>query len=493
MKSAFRHPVRPFLAVVLLGSALAPACRDGSDPTGIDNGLPEPNQPPTASFTVSATEGHAPLEVLFDAGASRDPDGEIVSYDWEFGDGHRGTGVRVTHVYRTPGYFVPRLTVTDDRGATDTALDPSILVTISPGEGAGTIAGTVWHDRAGDGVRLPDSPGVVGSIVFLDLEGTGSRDPGDPFTVTDHHGRYAFPGIDTHRSYLVTQELGLGWTNTFAARTDGSGGEPSPGPSRIIGGTPAERGEFPFQVALLFAAIPANENAFTCGGTFIASRWVLTAAHCVVDIQTGGLRSPSTFQVLVGTHDLTSGGERIPVKTIRVFPNFDADSFAGQDIALLELDREFMIPRTVLQTPERPAFSRPGTVATAIGWGRTTWRGSISTTLRQVEMEIISNDECRRMLDEDVVASTICAGLLGTTRSICSGDSGGPLMVPANGEWVQVGVSSFARNCQPPVAFARVSEFTAWIQRQVPREPSMAVEVGWGEGDSAQVDFGNFR
>jgi len=53
------------------------------DPTG---GAP-PNALPTASFTATPETGEAPLTVSFDAGASDDTDGTIVSYEWDYGDG----------------------------------------------------------------------------------------------------------------------------------------------------------------------------------------------------------------------------------------------------------------------------------------------------------------------------------------------------------------------------------------------------------------------
>jgi PKD repeat protein len=503
-----RTPRFPFALIVLLApGALVAGCGGDSDPTGVEP-LPDPtpNQPPVAAFSTSVTEGSAPLEVTFDAGASMDPDGEIVSYSWEFGDGGTGSGVQVTHTYQAPGYFTPRLRVTDDRGATGEAVDEPVIVTIPPGDGAGVIAGTVRHDLRGDGEAHPGDPLVPGTLVYLDLDGTGTRSPGDPFTVTDREGRFSFEGVDTGRSYQVTQELGLGWTNTWAGPSPAPRPAAAPrlpmpsrgaslsstAPSRIIAGEPAGKGEFPFMVALLFSHVTNNADAFTCGGTFIASRWILTAAHCVVT-GTGQVRPPSAFNVLVGTEDLASGGERLPVERIRVFPAFGAESFAGNDVAVLELDRHFMIPRTVVQTRDEPWHSRPGNVATAAGWGMTSFQGNISTLLRKVEMELISNGECQRMLDENVVPSTICAGLLGTTESICSGDSGGPLMVPGEHRWVQVGVTSFGRNCQPPIAFARLAEFTSWIEQQIPPEPSMAVEVDWSQGDSVEVHFRNFR
>ena len=478
---------------------------------------PGPNEPPTASFRISVAEGPAPLNVTFDAGASSDPDGEIIDFAWDFGDGNTGSGEIVTHTYQAPGAFRPRLTVTDDRGARDVVTDPLILVFSPPGDGNGTVTGLVWRDRVGDGVRGPDVPGIPGVRVRLVLDGSGSPGPNDPLTVTDRDGRFAFRGVATDGVVRVTQELDLGWTNTAVEQvggpvirtsgaekvwSDGGGGpsgptappEPTGGdPARIIDGEVVAGGELPFMVALLRAGPPSNPDAFTCGGTFVAARWILTAAHCVVDMSSGQLLPASAFRVLVGTQDLASGGERVAIRAIRIFPAFNSASFAGDDVAVLELERDFLVPRVALQTPNDLAPSAPGTLATAAGWGRTTFSGSISNRLRSVEMEVISNGECRRMLDESVVDATICAGLLGSSGSICSGDSGGPLMVFREGDWVQIGVTSFGRNCQPPMAFARVSAFREWIGRQIPAEPSLTVEVDWGGGDEAEVAFGNFR
>lgn len=79
---------------------------------------PATNKPPVANFTYSPQKGEAPLTVTFDASLSYDPDGQIVRYDWDFGDGTFGSGKIVTHTYTREGLFQVRLIVTDDKGKT---------------------------------------------------------------------------------------------------------------------------------------------------------------------------------------------------------------------------------------------------------------------------------------------------------------------------------------------------------------------------------------
>ena len=76
-----------------------------------------PNVAPTASFTSSVTSGTAPLGVAFNAAASKDPDGTIVSYNWNFGDYTSGAGQTPSHTFTSAGTFPVTLTVTDNRGA----------------------------------------------------------------------------------------------------------------------------------------------------------------------------------------------------------------------------------------------------------------------------------------------------------------------------------------------------------------------------------------
>jgi PKD repeat protein len=76
------------------------------------------NENPLAGFTVSTSQGPAPLSVTFDGSSSSDPEGGPLSYSWNLGDGNTAQGVSTSHIYTSPGSFVATLTVTDDQGAT---------------------------------------------------------------------------------------------------------------------------------------------------------------------------------------------------------------------------------------------------------------------------------------------------------------------------------------------------------------------------------------
>lgn len=87
-----------------------------------------PGVPPVASFTYTPIDPLVNETVTFDASGSYDPNGTIVNYEWDFGDGISDTGLVVTHAYSTEGTFTVTLTVTDNDGLTDTT---AATVTIS--------------------------------------------------------------------------------------------------------------------------------------------------------------------------------------------------------------------------------------------------------------------------------------------------------------------------------------------------------------------------
>lgn len=116
------------LTVILMALGLAlglSSCTRDTKP-------PQPeNKPPIASLEFEPKMGEAPLTVHFSAATSTDPDGQIASYSWDFGDGGKGTGLFTEHRYTKKGSFVVSLTVTDDKGATAT-IKRTVFITEPP-------------------------------------------------------------------------------------------------------------------------------------------------------------------------------------------------------------------------------------------------------------------------------------------------------------------------------------------------------------------------
>ncbi|KAL1501553.1 hypothetical protein ABEB36_006854 [Hypothenemus hampei] len=228
----------------------------------------------------------------------------------------------------------------------------------------------------------------------------------------------------------------------------------SPG-LKIVGGTVAARGQFPYQVALII-----NNSGF-CGGSILSNQWVLTAAHCV--------DTATSVQIIVGAHNpRTTVNEptqvRLAANARTVHAQWNPNTIAN-DVALLRAASipvgQSGISRVNLAAASAGTFA--GSNGVISGWGRTSDASSaIATELRTVTVPVITNAVCQQTYGTSSVnAQHICtSGANG--RGSCNGDSGGPLTV--NG--VQVGIVSFGtRLCAAgnPSVFARVSHFRSWI------------------------------
>jgi glucose/arabinose dehydrogenase len=143
------------------------------------------NRGPTAVASANPTSGPAPLAVNFDGRASSDPDGDPLSYEWNFGDGAPAdSGAQVSHTYASPGTYTATLTVRDGRGG-----QHSTTVRIDAGNDppAPTIASPTPTERFG-----------VGQEITLSGTATDPQDGSLPdsalsWTVIKHHDEHVHP------------------------------------------------------------------------------------------------------------------------------------------------------------------------------------------------------------------------------------------------------------------------------------------------------------
>jgi len=147
---------------------------------------------PSAVFTMSADNGESPLVVTFDASASTDPDGAVVLYEWDFGDGATGTGRIAIHVYTVEeeAVFTVRLTVADDDGNRTGATKSVTVRPAAAPEETATIE-FVWpfhYDAYGDDLaNLNDE--------YFTLQNTGAQTVDlSGWTVSNERGQiFHFP------------------------------------------------------------------------------------------------------------------------------------------------------------------------------------------------------------------------------------------------------------------------------------------------------------
>nr|XP_027219510.1 serine proteinase stubble-like [Penaeus vannamei] len=245
---------------------------------------------------------------------------------------------------------------------------------------------------------------------------------------------------------------------------DGCGVAPiSVGNTRIVNGTAASVGEYPYQVAVL-STIAGRQ--YQCGGSIIKERWILTAAHCFYDLSNN---KATSVDIIYGTIDINGGaGTTVTASRFIDHPGYDSNTNAN-DIALVELPQplnyatDANIQPICLGLQEDIPF---GGKAVASGWGTLSFGGSSPDVLQEVELDIITIDECQQKasLPPDT-NSVVCA--LTLYKDTCQGDSGGPLVAKlCDGTWAQIGIVSYGFQCavpDNPGVYTRVSAFASWI------------------------------
>ena len=140
----------------------------------VDDGSGTSNSSASDSFTVLINDPPQPDagpdhrvavgdRVPFNAARSRNPDGKIIDYQWDFGDGHRASGIEASHAYQEPGVYTVTLTVQDDSGTdSDTRSDQaSVIVNHPPVAIAGPDQQLHRSEVAFDGSASSDRDGEI--------------------------------------------------------------------------------------------------------------------------------------------------------------------------------------------------------------------------------------------------------------------------------------------------------------------------------------------
>uniref|UniRef100_A0A2A4J7U7 Peptidase S1 domain-containing protein n=1 Tax=Heliothis virescens TaxID=7102 RepID=A0A2A4J7U7_HELVI len=237
-------------------------------------------------------------------------------------------------------------------------------------------------------------------------------------------------------------------------------------PSRIVGGSSASLGQFPYQAGLIIN-LPGAQSA--CGGSLLNHRRVLTAAHCWFD----GKNQATSLTVVLGSINLFTGGTRLFTNSVGMHGSW-SPALIRNDIAIINLPSNVgtsgSIAPIALPSGNELNNQFAGFTATASGFGRTWDGGAVSPTLNHVNLPVITNNVCWSTLSILVHSTNICTSGAGG-KGTCQGDSGGPLVVTSNNRRILVGVTSFGSGsgCQvgAPAAYARVTSYISWINQRL--------------------------
>jgi trypsin len=207
---------------------------------------------------------------------------------------------------------------------------------------------------------------------------------------------------------------------------------------RIINGTNAAQGEFPFH------AILSDNNSYFCGGTLIAPEWILTAAHCIAEANpplTITLNTINAIQ-LSGGHQIHSGIE------FYVHPAYD-DNTLENDIALIKLSTTSNLPLANLPIQNDNFGTAVGETNIIIGAGADENENDGILKKATVEIGESNNKEI------------VFLGLPGS----CYGDSGSPsLKRVSSNNYTITGVASYGdQDCNQFSGYTKINKYREWI------------------------------
>ena len=311
---------------------------------------------------------------------------------------------------------------------------------------------------------------------------------------------------------------------------------------RIVGGDPANIQNWPAQAALRLHSKAGQVSFYFCGGTAIADRWILTAAHCLpeyVSKLTGQLRDSKgkphqgQLEVVLGAGDLrhVRPDQVFAVERVIVQERYRSEvdkalqiadlkqrrralariaPAIGDDVALLRLARPWTgAPMELSLLAATDPATPPGTQVRVAGYGttehnkdkvepdrfdRADGKGELfagSAILLETAIETIATPKCKQSYSAYAVSDgQVCAGLDQGGKDSCQGDSGGPLVaMDARGCVWQIGLVSWGEGCAEKKAYGvytRVSHHAEWIQKHT--GPLKGYLPPRGAGDRQHLD-----
>ncbi|PVV05149.1 hypothetical protein BB560_000335 [Smittium megazygosporum] len=215
---------------------------------------------------------------------------------------------------------------------------------------------------------------------------------------------------------------------------------------RIINGKPANITQFPFIAQIFYRNASFINFSFRCTGSLISDLWILTAAHCLTDVNRN-LVSPGDFRVAVGKDELVANADANDQYRVSFIGNFGYKENATLDAGLIKLAKP--VP-SIVATPAK-LYTSPVKKRLRVniaGFGLTDYaKPTPSNVLLQTRVYISQSANCSGFSPgwKSNNGPQICQENY-KDLSPCKGDSGGPMVTKIKGKNVIVGITSSGGN-----------------------------------------------
>ncbi|EDX08140.1 clotting factor G beta subunit [Drosophila simulans] len=235
---------------------------------------------------------------------------------------------------------------------------------------------------------------------------------------------------------------------------------------KIVGGQETRVHQYPWMAVILIY------DRFYCSGSLINDLYVLTAAHCVEGVP------PELITLRFLEHNRSHSNDDIVIQRyvsrVKVHELYNPRSF-DNDIAILRLNQPVDMRHHRLRPICLPvqSYNFDHELGIVAGWGAQREGGFGSDTLREVEVVVLPQSECRNgttYRPGQITDNMMCAGYISEGgKDACSGDSGGPLQTTFDeqpGQYQLAGIVSWGVGCarpQSPGVYTRVNQYLRWL------------------------------
>lgn len=239
----------------------------------------------------------------------------------------------------------------------------------------------------------------------------------------------------------------------------------------VKGGEHTTHAQYPWTVVITRPG-SAHPQKVSCGGALVRPTKVVTAAHCL-DPQYGDYKDKT---VIWGRTDLTTNdGTVAKIASYWIHPDYQWGSLAGDDVAVLTLDKAVGTADSLLQLATDPALNAVGTQTTIATNGKTgagTTTADYDPVIKKATLPIIDPDAtggCKNIGWTFTPEKQLCFGpTKNDTLGVCSGDSGSPLVASTPAGYRQVGlIESGDSQCQGPQVGAKITNYEPLIRAQL--------------------------